>query len=239
MTIGDTLRMQRLRRWCDAACMSAVAACLAPMLATACATDRAAAAPPAKDPAEPVVARASAQLASTAPVAPRPERRGVGAAKVWAPPKAPDQGVGCIDADGDRLSITEVRADATSLYLDVVHRAPAPVTGYRAEPATIELLLNMCAAPAPRVDGRIWQGWPSPSTLTVALADLPDGELDVMVRAFEQQRTIPLLKTGKALSYLPIEKRAGYRFQPGDPKTGREPSASLDEWHCPGEEVQP
>jgi hypothetical protein len=168
-----------------------------------------------------------------------PERRGLGARLVWptqpAEPPIPD--TGCIAQASDRLNITEVRIDTTSLYLDVVHRAATPVTAYRDEAVTAELLLNMCPAPPPPISGRVWEGWPSPSTVTIALSDLPDGELDLMLRAFGQQRTIPLRKAGARVTYLPIEQRAGYRYQPGDPATGREPSASLDEYHCPGEVV--
>jgi hypothetical protein len=170
---------------------------------------------------------------------PKPERKGLDAPVVWPlKRRPPDPQVGCVDQDGDRLTVVEARADGTSLYLDLVHRSATTPTAYRAVGVTVDLLLDQCPAPPPRVSGQVWEAWPSPSTVAIPLSDLPDGELDLTVRAFGQERTISLRKTGKDLTDLPLEARKAYSYLPGDPTRNIESTVGLEDPVCAKQEVR-
>jgi hypothetical protein len=142
-----------------------------------------------------------------------------------------------MEADSNLL-VTEVRADQNWLYLDVVHEQALPAATHPAVAATLYMRLDGCPARPPRVSGSVWQDWEAPSTLTIALADLPDGELDLSLRAFGSEYAVPLRKAGKAVSHLRGEDRAGVVIFAADPLRGIPAAISYLDRECDEEVVQ-
>jgi hypothetical protein len=162
---------------------------------------------------------------------PRPVRAGLQAPVIWEPtPAVPVPGGECgMSEEMDQLSFTQIRADQEWVYLDVEHRSAGPEDeGHPGAPAQMRVSVDGCAYRAPRVSGAVWRGWSTPSTLTLALADLPDGDLTVMASAHGVEAVALLQKQGKTLASLRGDQRKGYRVIPGDPARGIEPMVTID-----------
>jgi hypothetical protein len=66
-----------------------------------------------------------------------------------------------------------------------------------------------------QVTGAVVAKSEGPSWIEVPFNHLPDGDLIFTIKVFDTVRTIPLRKTGAAMSYLPDEQRQGYRRERG------------------------
>lgn len=189
--------------------------------------------------ANPATSASRNETVATAAGTPRPERRGVDAPVVWrSPPNGRPPGAACT-TDSEHFYVTEVRASADQVYVDVMYESANSRRGAPAAKATVtSLLLDGCPATAPPVDGWVWRDAMGPTTLSIALADLPDGELDLTLDAFGVERAVPLRKQRGAISRLRLEDRAGYYYVPGDPARGIAPTVGLEDPTCPTKEVQ-
>jgi hypothetical protein len=136
------------------------------------------------------------------------------------------------------LDITEIRSDANYLYLDLVHDAKREQDStHAAVRPRVGILHNGCPAPEPRFSGTVVEDWRTPSTISVDLASLPDGEVDVFVRLFGHHKKVAFLKAGKSIAHLRDDQRRGYQLLPGDPARGIPPSESIPDVVCSAEEV--
>lgn len=178
---------------------------------------------------------------SPSAITPRAERKGLDASVVWhlepSMPRAHEP-LGCTMPADQNLLVTEVRADQSWLYLDVVHDEALPPASHTGSAASLYMRLDGCPATPPRVTGTLWRDWETPSTLIISLADLPNGELDLSLRAFGAERVVPLRKAGNTVSHLRDEDRAGVVIF-NDPARGIPPAISLPERDCASEEVAP
>jgi hypothetical protein len=103
----------------------------------------------------------------------------------------------------NRLDVLEVRSDRRRLHMDVAHTEARP-SSYDAEmPMQMYLRVDGCPIEPPPIHGMVHRSSKAPpSTVTIELADLPDGELDLSLRAFESARTVSLLKRGVSVTEL-------------------------------------
>lgn len=169
-----------------------------------------------------------------------PERKGLDAALVWRPSLDPRRAKhATCSMTYAQLLPGEVRADSNWLYIDVTHKGAGPEATHPGTSPEVELLLDQCPARAPRASGSVWRDWATPSTVTIALTELPDGELDLLVRAFGSEFVLPLKKEGQRVSYLRLDQRKGYSYRPGDPARGIPPEVGLEDPACPTAEVHP
>ena len=159
-----------------------------------------------------------------------PKRAGLDAPVVWHTPSQRRSGssseIPYLVTLGQLLLI-EVRADANRLYIDVVHEAASPVANHPAAAPTVMLRANGCRVAPPSVSGSVWLDSPTPSTLTISLSSLPDGEIDLTLKAFDVELPVPLKKSGATMTWLQNNQRAGYRMTLGDPARGILPSVTL------------
>ena len=157
-----------------------------------------------------------------------------GAVLVWRPDAgATGEDTAFSNANSPSLWVTEVRSDEHTLYVDFVHRGAEPEATHPAEPTRLaSLALNGCPEPVPPVRGQVVRDSSTPSTSTIELADLPDGDLDLVFVVFDLQRTLPLHKDGIEVSYLREEDRIGAAFTPADPQTGQAAVLSLPVPNC-------
>jgi hypothetical protein len=184
----------------------------------------------------PALAAAHPPQATSADPRPTPERLGLGAKVVWtAPAPAADDGSDCVGSAVDELVVSEVRADRNRLYIDAHHQAAERSERHPEGLPVAAMRVDGCAARAPRMNGRLWRGWQSPSTLTVALADLPDGEIDLTVQAFDVSASLALRKAGNVITELPLEERSNYMKIDADPARGIPAVAALIARDCKGE----
>jgi hypothetical protein len=177
----------------------------------------------------------TSEASSSAPETPRPERSGLSAPVVWkAPAAAAGPGTVC-SPRADRLEVSEVRADADALYVDVAHFA---VKGEATHPSASGRLAGMqldgCPVRLPRVKGTLLRDWWQPSTLSVPLADLPDGDVDLTFAAFGAVRVVPLHKRGKDITHLRDRDRKGAVILPAVPAWHVPESLSLPLPNCEG-----
>lgn len=150
----------------------------------------------------------------------RAAHAGAVATVVWrAQPRARAVGEDCtLGAKLDRLEVAEVRYDDALLYFDVFYSEARPSATGGEESAILYLRVDGCPVTAPQVQGLVSRESDAiPSTLTIALADLPDGELDLSLRAFGSERVVSLRKTGKTVTELRDEDRAGFVRLPANP----------------------
>lgn len=156
------------------------------------------------------------------------QRSGLNAPVVWRrPPQRLDPSV-CSAHSPGQLTVVEVRADYNRLYIDTVHDdADDPEADHPGVGPDIDLLVDRCPVGSPHVTGSVWKDWSSPSTLTVALSDLPDGELEITLTAFNTATNVFLKKMGTNITDLPKEERTGYALTPGDPARGTPGMATL------------
>jgi hypothetical protein len=134
--------------------------------------------------------------------------------------------------------VSEVRADSERLYVDLAHYAATAERTHPNAPGKLSSMLrDGCPVRVPRVSGAIYRDWWQPSTWTVALAELPDGDLDLTFAAFGTVRLLPLRKQGKSITPLRDRDRKGAVILPAIPAWHVPESLSLPTPSC--EEVRP
>lgn len=187
-------------------------------------------APGADSPAPTITRTFHARAGATARNAATPKRAGLDAPVVWHTPSQRPAGSGSeipYLVTLDQLLLIEVRADAGWLHIDVVHEAATPSAEHTVTAPTVTLRANGCHAAPPALSGSVWLDSPTPSTLTIPLSSLPDGEIDLTLKAFDVELPVPLKKSGTTITWLQNNQRAGYRMSPGDPARGILPSVTL------------
>jgi len=133
----------------------------------------------------------------------------------------------------DSLTVHEVRTDRNNLYIHVAHVGASPGELHDGIPAAVELLVNGCPVRAPRANGTVWRDSKSPSTLTVSLDEIPDGQVDVTVHAHGTESTFSVTKEGRSVSELPFDKRNDIKRRPAIPELGLPPVVALRVPVCP------
>lgn len=152
------------------------------------------------------------------------------AAVIWRASPPQDTGHGACTASRDRIEITEVRADYAWLYIRARHQMALPGEAGEVHDAVapnVVLVVDGCPITTPNVSGTIARGWDDPTILTLPLAAVPDGEIEITVEAFGRLATVALRKTGKSIAPLPNEERRGFGFLPAEPSLGLEARVTL------------
>jgi hypothetical protein len=166
---------------------------------------------------------------------PLPERRGTEAPVVWRSVPDTTQRPGNCSQRSDTLEVTEVRADADTIFFDTTYESVEPGTKRDGVSAELFVRVDGCAIRPPRLSGTVWRDWAAGSTLSVPRISLPDGELDITLRVFGAERSLAFEKRGKVLRSLASEQRPSFRFTPADPTTGASASLGIPLVQCPGE----
>lgn len=164
---------------------------------------------------------------------PTVQRDGLSAPVIWKRPvpSTNSDGHACSERISN-LELTEIRADDTWAYFDVVHtKAGRPADQHPEAIPEVEMLVDGCPVVAPVASGRVWLDWADGSTITISLARIPDGEIDLFFSAFGRQAQVPFRKTGRSISYLRTQDRARFELRPVD-EFGEGPTAVLNDPNC-------
>jgi hypothetical protein len=166
-----------------------------------------------------------------------PGRKGITAPTLWrrSLPSAAGERNGTQGHARDRLDILEIRADDRSIYFDVTHEAARTRADGSPEtsPAEVMVRLNNCDSPSVPAQGTVVRDQAMPTTVMVALADLPDGELELTVRAFGSESNSFFRKEGRQLRVLAYDEREGYLRLEADPKRGFRAGSGIVQRPCP------
>jgi hypothetical protein len=165
-----------------------------------------------------------------------PLRFGLRAAIVLRPnhPLAEPAASTCTFSQIARLRVEEVRADSDRLYLDVKHSGPqlAEDRAPESEVPDVTVRVDRCRDVRPIPTGRVQPNGPFAGTIALSLNELPDGELDFVIRAFGSEEYLTLRKVGIEVTYLALEDRDGFETVPAYPELGLPAAAGLREPDC-------
>jgi hypothetical protein len=124
--------------------------------------------------------------------------------------EALDEG-GCPAGESSsELTVTEIRTDDRHVFLELDHSAPDTtiLLEQQAHP-TLRLWRDGCPVNAPQVDdeAQLEARSQGAGTVSLAIADLPDGDLTLMVEALGALTGFHLRKKGEVLKYITSNER--------------------------------
>jgi hypothetical protein len=126
---------------------------------------------------------------------------------IWRRPDPPRDGTACGMSDG--IALLDARIAQSNLYLNVKYRS-ARSQGDEG-PVMLSALRDGCPIDIGVARGALARRGDDASTIWLPLKDLPDGNIDLIVSAFNSSEILPLKKEGERVAFLSDKGRRGYQ----------------------------
>jgi hypothetical protein len=152
---------------------------------------------------------------------------------IWTrPARAATGGAGTPRGRGLAFTRLALSKNSFAMMLAVENPLPNDPRAGEAEKPTMTLTVNGCPGPTLPVDGEVLFGAHA-SALTLLRAQLPKGDLEITVTAFDSQTTMLMANDDAGLRPITMQELRGYKRTPGDPEKGEPDTFTIEQPECP------